>query len=135
MLLSLVTGASFTLGVVVIIIAYQMLKDHWAEDRRSWIGDPEDLRIVEHEVVPNQNRFTVRGTIENSGDYLWSIASVNIRLFAGQAQVNACNDDVWEIPPNSTRDFELYCRGVSGINLPTNIRYEIGVSSGSRVNW
>jgi len=135
MAVSFATGASFTAGVVVVIVAYQIAKDYWAVSETSWIKDPQELSIANHELVPDQNTFTVRGVIANAGDNVWNLATVEIRIFAGQALVNVCNDDVWEIPANSDRDFELSCRGAGGQNLPDNISYEIEVSHGSRVNW
>jgi len=132
---SFATGASFTLGVVIVIIGYQVAKDYWAVSETSWIHDPDDLSITNHELVPDQNTLTVRGAIKNSGDNVWNLATVEIRLFAGAALVNRCNDDVWEISASSSRNFELVCRGASGRDLPDNISYEIEVTHGSRVNW
>ncbi len=135
MLVSLATGASFTAGVVIVIVLYQVIEGSFAEDRKTWIVDPDVVFIEKHSFVPEQPTYTVRGVIRNRGDDLWQTATIHIDVYAGSAHMNTCVDDVYEIEPRSTRDFQISCRNVGGQDLPDNVSYKIDIRYGYRVNF
>ena len=134
MLISLATGASFTLGVLAIVVAFQLVKEQRAVVQSTRIVAPDDLSIVEHELVPDQERFTVRGVIENKADSEWPFVFVKMRVYSGDALMSGCNTDVDEVQPNSRRNFVLTCSTTHGRNLPDNMTYALEIPWAHRSN-
>ena len=127
MLISFATGASFTLGVLAIMVTYQLTKEQRTIEPSTKITTPDDLSIVEHELVPDQEKFTVRGVIENKGDSVWPFAFLEMRVYSGDALMSGCNADVDGVQPNSSRNFILTCSTTHGRNLPENMTYIIEI--------
>ncbi len=134
MLISLATGASFTLGVLAVVVAYQLVKEQRAIVQSTRIVVPDDLSIVEHELVAGQENFTVRGVLENKGDSAWPFAFVKMRVYSGDALMSGCNTDIDEVQPNSRRDFVLKCSTTHGRNLPDNMTYVIEIPWAHRLD-
>ena len=131
-LVSFATGASFTLGVCAIILAYESFQYSREGAPSTKVYTPDELSIVEHELVPGREKSTVQGVVENSGGSVWSFALVNLRVYAGDALMSGCSIDLTDIQPNSSRQFELACSTTQGLNLPDNISYVIEVPWGWR---
>lgn len=134
MLVSFATGASFALGVCVIILAYQLIKTSGDVEPSTKVFAPDDLTILEHDLVPDREKFTVHGIIENSGDNVWPFALLKLRVYAGDALMSGCSVDLSEIKPNSSQQFEVACSTTQGRNLPGNISYLIEIPWGWRLD-
>jgi len=134
MLISFATGVSFALGVGVVFVAYQLINYSEDVDPSTKVFAPDDLSIVEHELVPDREKFTVHGVIENKGDGVWPFAWVNMRVYSGDALMSGCSVDLSEIQPNSRQQFELTCSTTQGRNLPDNMSYVIDIPWGWRLN-
>jgi len=132
MLVSFATGASFTLGVCAVILAYESFQYSRDGVPSTKVYAPDDLSIFEHELVPSREKFTVHGVIENSGGNVWSFAMVDLRVYAGDALMSGCSVDLTDIQPNSRHQFELVCSTTQGRNLPDNVSYVIEVPWGWR---
>lgn len=134
MFISFATGASFALGVCVVVVAYQLIKTSGDVDPSTKVFVPDDLTILEHELVPDREKFTVHGAIENSGDRVWRFALLKLRVYAGGALMSGCSVDLTEIEPNSRKQFEVTCSTTQGRNLPDNISYVIEIPWGWRLD-
>ncbi len=134
MLISFATGASFALGVCVVYVAYQSINYSENADPSTKVFAPDDLSIVGHELVPDREKFTVHGVVENKGDSVWPFALLEMRVFSGDALMSGCSVDLSEIQPNSRQQFELRCSTTQGRNLPDNVSYAIEILWGWRSN-
>jgi len=134
MLISFATGASFALGVCVVIVAYQLVKTPGDVEPSTKVFAPDDLTILEHDLVPDREKFTVHGIVENSGDSVWQFALLKLRVYAGDGLMSRCSVDLSEIEPNSRQQFEVACSTTQGRNLPDNISYVIEIPWGWRLD-
>jgi hypothetical protein len=134
MIISFATGASFALGVCIVAVAYQLAKSSGDVEPSTKIFAPEELVILEHALVPDREKFTVRGVIENKGNSVWPFALLKLRVYAGDALMSGCSIDLSEIEANSRQQFELGCSTTQGRNLPDNISYVIEIPWGWRLD-
>lgn len=130
---SLLTGISFTIGVLLIVLVKENYVENQA-DNETWVDYPEGVVITSHQIKPNAPRLTIIGEIHNGSPYDLKSVWVNIDVFAGSALVNNCDDDFRHLPANSSKPFEVRCYDVAGTNLPDFIRYEVRVRTGLRLN-
>ncbi len=134
MLVSFATGASFALGICVVVISYQLVNTSGDVEPSTKIFAPEDLTILEHDLVPDREKLTVHGVVENSGDNVWPFAFLELRVYAGRALMSGCNVDLIDVQPNSRQQFEVVCSTTQGRNLPDNISYVVEIPWGWRLD-
>lgn len=87
MFVSLLSGISFTVGVLLILL----LKDSYIENQaneETWVDYPEGIVIASHQNEPNSPRLTKTGEIRNSSPYDLQSVWVDVNVFAGSALVN-----------------------------------------------
>ncbi len=134
MLISFATGLSFALGVCVVFVAYHLVKSLEDVDPSTKVFAPDELIILEHDLVPDREKFTVHGVVENSGDNVWPFALLELRVYAGDALMSGCNVDLVDIQPNSRQQFEVVCSTTQGRHLPDNISYVVEIPWGWRLD-
>ncbi len=133
MFVSLLTGISFTIGVMLILLVKDIYTESQAEEE-TWVDYPEGVVIASHQIKPNAPRLTITGEIHNGSPFDLKSVWVDVDVFAGSALVNTCDDSFRHIPADSSKPFEVQCYDVAGTNLPDFIRYEVRVRTGLRQN-
>jgi hypothetical protein len=131
MFISFLTGASFTIGILLVLLGKDIYLEKSSEEE-TWVELPNEVTIVNHAIKPNAVKFTIVGEIRNNSSYDWKRIWIEADIFAGTALVNSCDESFRDIPANATRPFELQCYDTAGTNLPDNIRYEVRVRTGLR---
>jgi len=129
--ISLLTGISFTAGVLLVLLSRDVYEEK-AEDGETWESNPASIAIEHHSVKANEPRFTVIGAIRNESEHDWERVWLDIRVFADSALVNTCDESVGYIAAQASKQFEIGCYDIAGFGLPDNINYEISVRSGLR---
>lgn len=128
---SLLTGACFTVGILVVLFVNDVYEERSYEED-VWVDTPENVFIENHAPKENSPRFAVVGEIRNESEHEWESLSVELEIYAGSALMNTCRNSFQYIPARSSKPFEVGCYDVSGSGLPDNVRYEIEVTSGRR---
>ena len=137
MSISLLTGTSFAIGVMLVLFAADRLQkesedDTWTDIEDGILADRPSVTITSHSVKPSTMTLTIVGEVRNDSQYDWKRIWFDWDIFADTALVNSCDNVFDDLPAKSTRSFEFRCRDVAGTNLPENIRYEVRVKSGIR---
>lgn len=132
-LTSLVTGLSFTMGLLGVLL----LVEAWnhgkvrTESAHDWVNRPAGIVITEHDRVPGTPTLTIRGVLANESERTWREVSIDASILAGQAQVNECDATVrGMLAPGERRAFQLECYGVSGSVDPDLVTYQLEVVHG-----
>ena len=134
MLISLLTGISFTAGVIVVMILYELYEERQIRDDRRWVESPVGIEITEHRRLPDTEKFTVVGKLRNDSGYAWDELDIDMDVLAGESLMNRCTDEVHEVNLGEVRRFEVSCYDASGRNVPDNIRYEVRIATGRQYN-
>ncbi|MGA7981615.1 MAG: hypothetical protein WCA32_15510 [Chromatiaceae bacterium] len=121
---SLITGLCFGAGVLTSVAIYREVKATLAP---ATVDFPQGFDFPTHERVRDQARFTVRGTIRNSGDTGWDTVKIVAGIYAGSAYMTYCWSDLRYVPARSTRPFEVICKNTEGTKVPDNITYRLSV--------
>jgi hypothetical protein len=129
--ISLLTGISFTIGVLIVLLARDIYEEQEESDE-MWESNPASIVIEQHSIKSNEPRFTVVGDVRNDSDQDWKRVWIDVRVFAGSALVNTCDESVGYIAAQSNKRFEVRCYDIAGSDLPDNIHYEISIRSGLR---
>lgn len=129
-LFSLITGASFVLGAFGIATLLEINDD--ATKPYEHINQPSDFEILEHALVEKEPRFTVQGSFANNGNLDWINVGIVMRIYAGDAFMTHCSQNIRHVKSQSNRNFRITCDETAGSNLPDNISYRLEVGSGSR---
>lgn len=129
MFVSLLTGISFTVGVMLILLAKDIYVEKQGEDE-TWVDYPEGVVVTNHSIKPNMPRLTIVGEIHNGSSQHLKSVWVDVDVFAGHALVNTCDDSFRHVPAQTSKPFEVQCCDVAGTDLPDYIRYEVRVRTG-----
>lgn len=129
--ISLLTGISFTLGVLLVLLAKDVYEEQEESDE-MWESNPASIVIEQHSIKTNEPRFTVVGEVRNDSEQDWKRIWIDVRVFADSALVNTCDESVGYVAAQSSKHFEIRCYDIAGSNLPDNIHYEINIRSGLR---
>jgi hypothetical protein len=127
--ISLVTGLSFAVGV---LLAYEVYREVREAQAPIVVERPEGLEFPDHARVPGQLRFTVRGTLANTSGTWWESVRVVASIFAGEAYMTSCWRDLPKLPPHSRQPFEVVCKSTEGAHVPANVTYRLSVPSAVR---
>lgn len=98
------------------------------------VENPPGLRIVQHARVPETDRFTVQGVVQNYAASEWASVSIVMTVKVAGKKVNRCQDMIFDdMPTGSRRAFQLECEETTGIDVPENTRYEVSITSARKV--
>ncbi len=128
MLISFATGISFVIGIGVASMVFDAFENGFSGEQ-EYVKLPEDVNIIEHKLKSGKH-FIVEGALSNNSNQDWDTVIVEVVIFAGNAELNDCDERVADVLANGKRNFQVECYGVSGVGLPSNIRYEISARTG-----
>jgi hypothetical protein len=124
------------LGLLVLgfAVLYSIWEDssHQNEKDPRQVKNPPNLHIINHSQFTDVDKFTVRGTLTNTGSEVWLYATITLRITAENILVTECETTVFEdIPPGSRQPFLVACKGTA-TRLPFPARYNVTVSGARR---
>ena len=123
-LFALITGLCFGTGVFAAFGIYKAVQEARAPIR---VDQPEGFDFPYHERLPDQPRFTVSGTIRNAADKPWASVRIVASIYAGDAYMTSCWNDLEWVPPQSSRPFKVVCKSTEGVNVPENVTYRLSI--------
>jgi len=128
--------AAFGLTAVVALftLAYWTRSSPPAEPTRELVERPDDIRVIEHSVLPDTPELAFQVVLANSSTREWRDIRAIVRLKVAGIPINECRTyGQAALPPGEKRNSEARCQGAMGGKLPPGVTTEVEVHSGSRV--
>ena len=129
---TLVISGLIILTVIYLLVLFAENKDR--VKRYTYTDNPAGIEISKHVKSNDINKYTVAGTMKNNTKTVWHKVRISIKIYAGKAYMNSCNQSYNYLPAHSSKDFSISCREIPGSNIPQNINYKIFITQGTIKN-